>query len=90
MSENELEQDRLAEAIAWHLAYNFIPPQPPELLEPCMEAVNACNAGDYGREITLTRGVTEKAWDLIENLRLEDLITGDNDPNTKRSLTYEG
>lgn len=72
----EINQRRLAEAIAWQLAYNFIPPQPPELLEPCIEAVNACNSGDCEREITLTRGVTEKARDLIENLRLEDLITG--------------
>lgn len=43
MDENELDQNKLAEAIAWHLAYNFIPPQPPQLLEYCIEAVNACS-----------------------------------------------
>ena len=70
----EINQRKLAEALAWHLAYNFIPPQPPELLEYCIQAIDACKAGDSGREIALPRGVTVTAGELIEDLRLGDLI----------------
>lgn len=79
MSENELEQDRLAEAIAWHLAYNFIPPQPPQLLEYCIEAVNACNNGKPNQVISLPGGGTVTAGDLVENLRINDMIEGKNE-----------
>lgn len=73
-SNNELDRDRLAEAIAWHLAYNFIPPQPPQLLEHCIQALEACNSGDSGRVISLPGGVSVTASDLVDDLKLSDLL----------------
>ncbi len=66
-------QYRLEAALAWHLAHNFIPPQPAELLEYCLEAVDACRAGDDGRVLSLP-GMTITAGQLIEDLRLNDLV----------------
>ena len=68
----DTDQRRLAEAIAWHLAYNFIPPQPPELLEYCLEALDAARAGDIDRVITFPGGVTVTAGELIDDLRLNN------------------
>ena len=79
MDNNELDQNKLAEAIAWHLAYNFIPPQPPQLLEYCIEAVNACNNGKSNQVISLPAGGTVTAGDLVENLRINDMIEGKNE-----------
>lgn len=41
------------DGIAWHLAYNHYPPVPKSMVEPCLEAINACNDGDYERKIQL-------------------------------------
>lgn len=71
---NELDRDRLAEAIAWHLAYNFIPPQPPQLAAYCIDAIDACNSGDSGRVISLPGGVSVTASDLVDDLKLSDLL----------------
>lgn len=65
---------RLEQAIAWHLANNFIPPQPVELTDYCIEAINACNDNDPDRAISLPGGVTVTAGELIEDLRLEDMV----------------
>ena len=75
MSETkQLNQLILARVIAWHLAYNFIPPQPPELLEYALEALDACKAGDSERVIKFPGGVEVTAGQLIEDLRLSDLV----------------
>jgi hypothetical protein len=74
MNENELDQMELTQAIAWHLAYNFIPPQPPQLLEHCIQALEACNSGDSGRVISLPGGVSVTASDLVDDLKLSDLL----------------
>lgn len=65
---------RLEQAIAWHLANNFIPPQPVELTDYCIEAIDACNDNDPDRAISLPGGVTVTAGELIEDLRLEDMV----------------
>ncbi len=67
---------RLEQAIAWHLANNFIPPQPVELTDYCIEAINACNDNDPDRAISLPGGVTVTAGELVSDLRLEGLIKG--------------
>jgi len=67
---------RLEQAIAWHLVNNFIPPQPVELTDYCIEAINACNDNDPDRAISLPGGVTVTAGELVSDLRLEDLIKG--------------
>lgn len=75
MNDNqELEIEKLEQALAWHLSYNFTPPQPPELLDYCIEAISACEVGECDRVISLPRGVSVTAWELVEDLRLEDLI----------------
>ena len=70
------QTDRMRAAIAWHLQNNFIPPQPPELLDYCIEAIDACNSGDCTRLINLPGGVMVTAAKLVENLRLEDMVEG--------------
>ena len=67
---------RLEQAIAWHLANNFIPPQPVELTDYCIKAIDACNHNDPDRAISLPGGVTVTAGELVSDLRLEDLIKG--------------
>lgn len=47
---------RLEQAIAWHLANNFIPPQPVELTDYCIEAINACNDNDSDCARLIDRG----------------------------------
>lgn len=64
------------EALAWHLAYNFIPAQPAELLDYCIEAIDACNEGDPTRAISLPGGVSVTAGELVDDLRLNDLVEG--------------
>jgi len=71
---SELERLRLRQALTWHLAYNFIPPQPAELIDYCLEAISACNAGYYERAIKLPGGVIVTAGQLVEDLKLDDLI----------------
>ena len=71
---NELDRDRLAEAIAWHLAYNFVPPQPPQLLEYCAQALAACNNGNPNQMINLPGGVSVTASELVDDLKLSDLL----------------
>ena len=65
---------RLEQAIAWHLVNNFIPPQPVELTDYCIKAISACNDSDPDRAISLPGGVTVTAGELIEDLRLEDMV----------------
>jgi len=74
--QRELEELKRREALAWHLAYNFIPAQPPELLDYCMEAIDACNEGDPTRAINLPGGVSVTAGELVDDLRLNDLVEG--------------
>jgi hypothetical protein len=65
---------RLEQAIAWHLANNFIPPQPIELTDYCIKAIDACNNNDPDRAISLPGGVIVTAGDLVNDLRLEDMV----------------
>lgn len=43
----------IEDAIAWHLRGNHYPPVPLSMVEPCIEAIHACNDGDYDRLIQL-------------------------------------
>lgn len=47
----------LKDAIAMHLRGNHYPPVPLSMVEPCIEAIDACNEDDSGRLITLPEGV---------------------------------
>lgn len=43
----------IEDGIAWHLAYNHYPPVPKSMVQPCLDAIEACLDGDYEREIHL-------------------------------------
>jgi hypothetical protein len=67
-------KERMKAAIAWHLANNFIPPQPPELVDYCMEAIEACNDGDDDRVITFPNGETVTAGQLVSDVKAIDIV----------------
>ena len=75
--------ERMRAAIAWHLENNFIPPQPPQMIDYCLQAIEACNSHDPTRLINLPGGVMVTAEELVDDLRLEDMIaaeySNDND-----------
>lgn len=48
----------MSESIRIHLAYNHYPPVPAIMVEPCIEAINAFNEGDYQKQIELPEGVS--------------------------------
>jgi hypothetical protein len=63
-----------------HLRYNHFPPLSTELVEYAESAIDACNEGDWDREITLIgpQGVAiVRAGDLVEGLHLDCFIEGD-------------
>ncbi len=43
----------IEDGLAWHLRSNHYPPVPLSMVEPCIEAIYACNDGDYERLIQL-------------------------------------
>jgi hypothetical protein len=43
----------IEDGLAWHLRSNHYPPVPLSMIQPCMEAIYACNDGDYERMIQL-------------------------------------
>lgn len=78
--------ERMRAATAWHLQNNFIPPQPPELLEFCIEAINACNDNEPTKAIQLPGGVTKTAEELVNDLRLDDMIAAENSDESDVSI----
>lgn len=48
----------LRQSLAIHLRNNHYPPVPTSMIEPCIEAIQACNEGDYDRQIDLPEGVS--------------------------------
>jgi hypothetical protein len=48
-------------AMEQHLVYNHYPPIPRSMIEPCLQAVEAGNDGDWNRIIDLPEGITYRA-----------------------------
>jgi hypothetical protein len=48
----------LEEQIMWHLTSNHYPPVPEFMVEPCIEAIDKANEGDWDSMITMPEGVT--------------------------------
>lgn len=72
-------------ALRWHLRHNHYPPVPDAMYEPCVEAIDAGNEGDWDREVSLA-GIatyqgrdTAPAWAIIEGHHLEFFITSEED-----------
>ncbi len=47
----------LDRALQWHLQANHYPPIPTYMVEPCKQAIEACNEGEWDRLIDLPNGV---------------------------------
>lgn len=50
----------LEQHLSYHLTSNHFPPVPTSMVQPCIEAIDAVNEGDYGRLISLPDGVGYK------------------------------
>jgi hypothetical protein len=50
----------LEQQLSYHLTSNHFPPVPTSMVQPCIEAIDAINEGDYGRLISLPDGVGYK------------------------------
>lgn len=48
----------LRSAITWHLRSNHYPPLPLELVDPCIQAIEAAQEEDWERQITLPEPIT--------------------------------
>ena len=82
-------------AMAWHLQSNHYPPVPVSMIDPCLEAIDACNDLDYDRLIQLPfdgvdrngepfqitwRGQDKApAWALVEGHHLQPWIELDEE-----------
>ena len=50
----------LEDQILVHLTSNHYPPVPKFMVEPCIEAIDKANEGDWNSMITMPKGVTYK------------------------------
>jgi hypothetical protein len=79
----EFAQGDLDTGLTWHLQSNHYPPVPLIMLEPCKEAIQACNEEDWYREIALPEGVlykgqtTAPAWVIVDQHHLDAWISYD-------------
>lgn len=51
------EEGDLRTALSWHLTSNHFPPVPTTMVEPCIEAINNANEGEWDKLIQLPDGV---------------------------------
>lgn len=71
----------LRHALAWHLQSNHYPPIPTTMIEPCITAIDSCNAGDHDDQVPLPDGVYYQgsnyapAWAIVEQHHLDFWIT---------------
>ena len=47
----------LETALSWHLTSNHFPPIPTTMVEPCVEAINNANNGEWDKMVRLPDGV---------------------------------
>lgn len=71
----ELELD-LEMAISIHLRSNHYPPVPLSMVQPCIDAIDACYEDNFNLEIEMPEGVlykgrtTAPAWAIVEQHHL--------------------
>jgi phage tail protein X len=67
----------LEEQILVHLTSNHYPPVPKVMVEPCIEAIDNANSGEWEKEVPLPEGVLWKGQDtaptdaMVEQHHLE-------------------
>ena len=68
-----------------HLQYNFYPPVPSSMVQPCIDAINAYWNEDFYAEIELPQGVEYRGSNfapanaIVENHRLDAWLMNDDD-----------
>jgi len=75
----------LEQQIAIQLTSNHYPPIPTSMVQPCIEAIDACNADETHLEIELPDGVfykgqtTAPAWAIVSQHHLDAWLDYDGD-----------
>jgi len=75
----------LEQQIAIQLTSNHYPPIPTTMVQPCIQAINACNADESDLEIELPEGVfykgntTAPAWAIVSQHHLDAWLDYDGD-----------
>jgi hypothetical protein len=75
----------LRDAVGMHLRGNCYPPIPIEMVDVCIEAIGACNDGDYYQILTLPKigdfqirnrdgSIEVTAMQVVENTRIEGFL----------------
>ena len=73
------------EQVRLHLRHNCYPPVPTIMVEPCIEAIDACIEENYNLQIDLPEGVTYRglttapASAIVNNHRLEAFLDVNDD-----------
>lgn len=61
-------------ALDWHLQSNHFPPVSLAFKPACIEAIQACDQGEAEKEITLPNGRVKSAFEIVEELHLQDFL----------------
>lgn len=71
-------------ALSWHLTSNHYPPVPDTMVQPCVEALDNANAGEWDKMVQLPDGVGYKGGTaapthaIIEQHHLESFLDDEN------------
>lgn len=75
-----MENIELRQALSWHLAGNFYPPISADMIDPCIEAIQNANEGEWEKLVSLPEGVGYRGLTvaptqaIIEQHRLESFL----------------
>lgn len=76
----ELDTVDLRQALSWHLTSNHYPPIPTTMVEPCIEAIDNANEGEWDKPVSLPEGVGYRGltvaptWAMVEQHHLESFL----------------
>ena len=74
------EQVDLRTALSWHLGSNHYPPVPSSMIDPCIEAIENAEFGDWDAEVKLPEGVLWRGeeyaptWAMVDQHHLDAFI----------------
>lgn len=74
------EKVDLRTALSWHLGTNHYPPAPSSMIDPCLEAIENAEFGDWDAEVTLPEGVLWRGeeyaptWAIVDQHHLDAFI----------------
>ena len=67
--------------LAWHFQRNQYPPIPLAFIPAAERALELAEAGDLEQVIDLPNGLQRTAGQVIEDLRLWDMLEGEEEPD---------